>query len=77
MASRQRPWAAARRVTIDGATAASKLAFASTGAWTTYAATPLTASLTAGTHAVEVAFDSSAGSSEYLNLDEMTVAVAP
>jgi predicted alpha-1,6-mannanase (GH76 family) len=69
--------AAARLVQVDGATTASALAFAATSSWDTYASTGITASLSTGTHAVTVSFDSSQGSSGYLNLDELSITPSP
>jgi predicted alpha-1,6-mannanase (GH76 family) len=66
-----------RLVTIDGKTVASNLAFPATSSWDAYTSVGIEASLSAGSHSVEVLFDSANGSAGYLNLDELTITPSP
>jgi len=65
--------AASRRVYVNGANAVADQSFASTGAWTTYATQGVTVSLPAGASTVSLIYDSSLGSTGYVNLDRLTV----
>jgi hypothetical protein len=64
---------ATRKLEIDGAVTVANQTFTSTGNWNTWAANTITRTLTAGTHTFRVWFDSAAGSSQYINLDELVV----
>jgi predicted alpha-1,6-mannanase (GH76 family) len=69
--------AASRLITIDGKNAASNLAFPATSSWDAYTSVGLAASLSTGSHSVQIAYDSANGSVGYLNLDELTVTPSP
>jgi predicted alpha-1,6-mannanase (GH76 family) len=60
---------AVRSIALDGASLTDQFSFPSTGGYSTYGAVRLTASLTAGPHVVNVAYDSA--SAGYLNLDRL------
>ncbi|MCU1458214.1 MAG: hypothetical protein JWL73_2306 [Actinomycetia bacterium] len=64
---------ATRKVELDGAVLVANQSFAGTGSWSTWASVSLSQSLTAGTHSLKVWYDATAGSSRYLNLDNLTV----
>ncbi len=62
---------ASRLVYVNGANAVANQAFAGTGAWTTYASQIVTVTLPAGASTVSLIYNSSLGSTNYLNLDVM------
>jgi predicted alpha-1,6-mannanase (GH76 family) len=64
---------AARVLSVNGATAASRLAFASTGAWTTWGHVATTVHLAAGTNSVKLAYQTAQSSANPLNLDRLTL----
>ncbi len=65
---------ASRYIYVNGAPAADNLAFPSTGAWTTWSTVTLTnVQLQAGANTISAIFDSSRGSTNWLNLDELTL----
>lgn len=65
---------ASRYIYVNGASIVANQAFASTGAWTTWATVQIpNVTLTAGANTISVIFDSSKGSTNYLNLDEATL----
>lgn len=65
---------ASRYLYVDGATAVQNLALASTTAWDDYATATATVALTAGANTVSLIYDSSMGSTGYVNLDQLVVA---
>ena len=67
---------ASRKVEIDGAVTTANDAFAGTPSWSSWASGTLSANLTRGTHSMKVWFDQAAGSTNYLNLDTLTVTPA-
>jgi predicted alpha-1,6-mannanase (GH76 family) len=68
---------AKRLVTVDGKTAFANLAFPSTGGWDRYAAITPTLHLPAGKNTVSVVFHAVSGSTNYVNLDRLTVVATP
>ncbi len=66
---------AVRALTVDGGSVASNMAFASTGGWDTYATQTGTVALTPGVNTITLTFDSTMGSSGYVNLDQLSVAI--
>jgi predicted alpha-1,6-mannanase (GH76 family) len=68
---------ASRYLYANGAGVVSNQAFPATGAWTEYRSTSAIVSLRAGANVISVIYDSSRGSSSYLNLDAITVAPSP
>jgi hypothetical protein len=68
---------ASRYLYINGAGAVDNLAFASTGAWTTYADVNTTVTLSTGPNTISLIFDSTKQSSGYLNLDRLAVTPGP
>jgi hypothetical protein len=65
--------AAKRKLELDGAVWVAAETFASTTNWSTWATVTLNTTLSAGTHTLKVWFDSTSGSTRYLNLDNLTV----
>lgn len=65
---------ATRLVYINGANVVVNQQFASTGSWNTWATVTVAAQLPAGASTVSVIYNSSDGSSQYLNLDWLAVA---
>jgi hypothetical protein len=65
--------AASRLVYVDGANAVANQAFPGTAAWTTYASQVVTVTLPAGATTVSLIYNSSLGSSNYLNLDVLGI----
>ncbi|SDQ59729.1 glycoside hydrolase family 76 protein [Microbacterium sp. cf332] len=63
---------ASRALTVNGAT--TPLSFPATSGWGDWQARTVTVSLAAGYNRVDLRVDSAAGSTNYLNLDRMTVA---
>jgi len=65
---------ATRKLTVNGNTAASNLSFGGTSNWSTWASTTtVNVTLNAGANLINLAYESSSGSSNYLNLDQMVV----
>jgi predicted alpha-1,6-mannanase (GH76 family) len=62
-----------RAILVNGANLISKQAFGSTGNWSTYATLTVPCSLPAGWSTISVVFDSAKASSNWLNLDHLTV----
>ena len=67
---------ATRKIEIDGATWLPNQVFPATASWSTWATLTLSQTLTAGTHTLTLIFDTTSGSSGYLNLDDLTVSQA-
>ena len=65
--------AATRKLELDGSVLAANQTFPATANWSTWSTITLTSTLSAGTHTLKVWFDSTTGSSQYLNLDNLTV----
>ena len=65
--------AAYRKLELDGSVLVAKQPFATTTNWSTWTTVTLTQTLTAGSHTLKVWFDSTAGSANWLNLDNLTV----
>jgi hypothetical protein len=68
---------ASRLVYVNGQNAVPNQAFASTGAWTTYASVVATVPLVAGSNTISLIYNSSLGSTSYVNLDQLQVQAAP
>lgn len=69
---------ATRRMLLDGAVLDDNAVFAATPDWATWSTETWSTTLTAGNHQLQILFDSSAGSMQYMNLDSLTVdAVSP
>jgi hypothetical protein len=64
---------ASRLVYVNGANAVANQTLASTGSWDTYAAMTTTVALTQGANTVSLIYNSSLGSTGYVNLDRLTV----
>ncbi|EPX56895.1 Serine O-acetyltransferase [Cystobacter fuscus DSM 2262] len=64
---------ASRLVFINGANAVANKSFPGTGSWNTYGTVSVTSNLPAGWSTVSLIYNSSQGSSNYLNLDSLTV----
>jgi uncharacterized repeat protein (TIGR02543 family) len=64
---------ATRKIEIDGVVVSANQSFAKTSSWNAWSTLSFTQSLTAGAHTLKVWFDSPAGSSNYLNLDNLTI----
>jgi predicted alpha-1,6-mannanase (GH76 family) len=64
---------ASRELKVNGTTVQAALAFAGTGNWTTWNTVTVGVPLSAGTNLVRLAFENASGSSNYLNLDRLTV----
>lgn len=65
--------AASRLVSVNGANAVPNQPLASTADWDTYATVTATVPLTAGANTVSLVFNSSLGSTGYVDLDRLTV----
>ncbi len=66
--------AASRYLYVNGSGVVNNLAFPGTGSWSSYSTVTVNnVSLNAGTNTISVIYNSSLGSSNYLNLDEITV----
>lgn len=66
--------AASRYLYVNGTGVVNNLAFPNTGSWTSYSTvTVYNVSLNAGNNTISLIYNSSLGSSNYLNLDEVTV----
>jgi hypothetical protein len=65
--------AASRLLYVNGANAVANQAMASTGSWDTYATVTVILPLPAGASTVSVIYNASLGSTNYLNLDRLTV----
>jgi predicted alpha-1,6-mannanase (GH76 family) len=66
---------ASRTLSVDGSTVVANLAFASTGGWDTYATQTGSVAMTHGVNTISLVYDSSMGSSSYLNLDQLSFVV--
>jgi predicted alpha-1,6-mannanase (GH76 family) len=66
---------ASRYLYVNGSTVAENLAFPSTGAWGTYATQTGSVAMTHGVNTVSLIYSSSMGSTNYLNLDQLTFVV--
>jgi hypothetical protein len=64
---------ARRKVTLDGVVKVANQAFPATVDWNSWSTVTLNANLTKGLHSLKVWFDQSAGSAQYLNLDNLMV----
>ena len=64
---------ASRYIYVNGTAVATNLSFPGTGNWTTWNTVVIAVPLNAGDNTVSVIFNSSQGSANYLNLDEMTL----
>ena len=64
---------ARRLLRIDGYDSAPGFTFAATGGWDQYADHGLTGYFTAGLHTISLVFDSASGSTNFLNLDNLTI----
>ena len=64
---------ASRTVELDGSVWVANQVFPATASWSTWATVTLTTSLAAGTHTLKVWWDSTVGSDQFLNLDNLTV----
>ena len=63
-----------RKIELDGAVAIANQALPATANWSTWTTLTLSpVTLSAGTHTLKVWFDGTAGSSQYVNLDNLTV----
>ncbi len=63
-----------RKIELDGSVLVANQAFAATANWSTWTTLTLNqASLAPGAHTLKVWFDSTAGSNQYVNLDNLTV----
>ena len=66
--------AASRRLYVNGANVVANLVLPGTGSWTTWNTVTIPGvNLTAGANTVSVIFDSTTGSTNYVNLDELTL----
>jgi predicted alpha-1,6-mannanase (GH76 family) len=65
---------ASRVVQVNGNDVAANLALPSTGSWDRWSNAAITASLPAGDSTITIGYDSSKGSTSYVNLDSITVA---
>jgi predicted alpha-1,6-mannanase (GH76 family) len=64
---------ASRLISINGTNVFPNQPFANTGSWSSYNTLTLNANLLAGTNIISMAFKSSLGSANYLNLDNLVV----
>ena len=64
---------ASRLISINGVNAFPNQSFPNTGSWGSYSTVSVSYSLPAGLNTISVAFNSSLGNANYLNLDNMTV----
>jgi predicted alpha-1,6-mannanase (GH76 family) len=65
---------ASRKIIVNGSTVANNFSFAGTGGWGSWATVSQNnVTLNAGYNSVEVAYDSGAGSNNWLNLDKVTL----
>jgi Carbohydrate binding module (family 6) len=64
---------ASRLVYVNGANAVDDESFPATSSWSTYATETVTVTLPAGASTVSLIYNSSLGSTNYLNLDELDV----
>jgi hypothetical protein len=64
---------ASRLLFVNGQNAVDNQAFASTASWTTYTTVVATVPLDAGSNTISVIYNSSLGSSNYLNLDQVQI----
>lgn len=67
---------AVRTLELDGAIWVASQTFPTTRNWSTWSTVSLNASLPAGPHTLTVLFDSTHGSSRYINLDNLTITQA-
>jgi hypothetical protein len=65
---------ATRKIELDGAVLAANQAFPGTASWNTWSTVTVTPVLTAGAHTLKVWFDATAGSAQWMNLDNLAVA---
>jgi hypothetical protein len=69
---------ASRYLYVNGAGVVNNLAFPGTGAWTSYATVTVSnVQLNAGNNTISLIFDSSRGSTNWLNYDELTLRYTP
>jgi hypothetical protein len=66
-----------RKVELDGSVWVAKQSFPATANWSTWSAITLQTTLAAGAHTLKIWFDSTAGSSRFINLDNLTVTTTP
>jgi hypothetical protein len=64
---------AKRKIELDGSVLAAAETFPATAGWSTWSTVSLNQQLAAGTHTLKVWFDTTAGSTQWLNLDNLTV----
>jgi hypothetical protein len=65
--------AATRKIEIDGTVKTAAETFGRTGAWSAWSKVSLNATLTKGLHTLKIWFDQPAGSTNFLNLDNLSV----
>jgi predicted alpha-1,6-mannanase (GH76 family) len=68
---------ASRLLFVNGQNAVPNQAFASTGSWETYASVVATVPLVSGSNTISVIYNSSLGSTNFINLDQLQVQAAP
>src|ERR1019366_6329483 len=67
--------AATRKIELDGAVIAANQTFPATAGWQKWATLTLTPNLSVnGPHILKIWFDTPAGSNQYINLDNLTIA---
>jgi predicted alpha-1,6-mannanase (GH76 family) len=64
---------ASRNILVNGVEAVANLSFPGTGAWTSYNTASFTRSFSAGSSVITVAFNSTRGSANWLNLDYLQI----
>jgi hypothetical protein len=60
-----------RKIQVDGVVLVAKQVFPSTGNWSTWSTVGIEQTFSAGVHTLTVLFDSTSGSADYLNLDNL------
>ena len=65
---------ATRKIVLDGSVLSANQAFPSTWDWNAWATMSLQPTLSSGSHTLKIWFDGAAGSSQWLNLDNLSVA---
>ncbi len=64
---------ASRKIELDGAVTVANQTFPATPTWSTWTTLTLNRALAAGPHTLEIVWDNASGSSQYVNLDNLTV----
>ncbi len=67
---------ASRKIELDGSVLVTNQTFPATANWSTWTTLALEPTLTAGAHTLKVWFDATAGSNQFVNLDNLTVGQA-